>query len=54
RKQDPMDWLEEINWFTRINQYTDEYKLKVVSEYLQGTAGQWFNEVQERQSTINH
>ena len=38
--QDPMEWLEEFNRSARINQYTDEYKLQVVSGYLQGTAGQ--------------
>ncbi|RHZ69779.1 hypothetical protein Glove_278g46 [Diversispora epigaea] len=26
--QDPMKWLEEFNRSTRINQYTDEYKLQ--------------------------
>ena len=45
--QDPMEWLEEFNRSAKINQYTDEYKLQVVSGYLQGTAGQWFNEAQE-------
>ena len=48
--QDPMEWLEEFNRSARINQYTDEYKLQVVSGYLQGTAGQWFNEAQEGQN----
>jgi len=52
--QDPMEWLEEFNRSARINQYTDEYKLQVVSGYLQGTAGQWFNEAQEGQNPINH
>jgi len=52
--QDPMEWLEEFNRSARINQYTDEYKLQVVSGYLQDTAGQWFNEKQEGQNPINH
>jgi len=52
--QDPMEWLEEFNRSARINQYTDEYKLQVVSGYLQGTAGQWFNEAQEGQNPINY
>ncbi|RHZ80768.1 hypothetical protein Glove_132g180 [Diversispora epigaea] len=52
--QDPMKWLEEFNRLARINQYTDEYKLQVVSGYLQGTAGQWFNEAQEGQNPINY
>src|SRR3954470_22062548 len=52
--QDPMKWLEEFNRSARINQYTDEYKLQVVSRYLQGTAGQWFNEAQEGQNLINY
>ncbi|RHZ81679.1 hypothetical protein Glove_117g247 [Diversispora epigaea] len=38
--QDSMKWLEEFNRSARINQYIDEYKLQVVSGYLQGTAGQ--------------
>ena len=52
--QDPMEWLEEFNRSAKINQYTDEYKLQVVSGYLQGTAGQWFSEAQEGQNPINH
>jgi len=38
--QDPMEWLEEFNRSAKINQYTDEYKLRVVGGYLQGAAGQ--------------
>ena len=50
--QDPMEWLEEFNRSAKINQYTDEYKLQVVSGYLHGTAGQWFNDTQEGQNPI--
>jgi hypothetical protein len=49
-----MKWLEEFNRSAKINQYTDEYKLQIVSGYLQGTAEQWFNEAQEGQNPINH
>ena len=52
--QDPMEWLEEFNRSARINQYSSEYKLQVVSGYLQGAAGQWFSETQEGQNPITH
>lgn len=38
--QDPMEWLKEFNRVMRINQYTAEYKLRVVDGYLQGITGQ--------------
>jgi len=41
-----MEWLEKFNRSAGINQYTNEYKLHVVSRYLQGAAGQWFKEMQ--------
>ncbi|RHZ85013.1 hypothetical protein Glove_73g40 [Diversispora epigaea] len=50
--QDPMEWLEEFNRFANINQYNNEYKLRVVSGYLQGAARQWFNEIQEGRNPI--
>jgi hypothetical protein len=52
--RDPMEWLEEFNRSARINQYSNEYKLQVVSGYLQGAAGQWFSETQEGQNPITH
>ena len=50
--QDPMEWLEEFNRSAKINQYSSEYKLRVVSGYLQGAAAQWFNEIQEGRNPI--
>jgi hypothetical protein len=50
--QDPMEWLEEFNRSAGINQYTNEYKLRVVAGYLQGTAGHWFKETQAGRNPI--
>lgn len=50
--QDPVKWLEEFNRAAEINQYTDNYKLKVVGRYLHGAAGQWFREIQEGERPI--
>ncbi|CAG8777613.1 18196_t:CDS:2, partial [Dentiscutata erythropus] len=44
----------EFNRSAKINQYTDEYKLRVVSGYLQGAAGQWFSETQGERNPILH
>ena len=52
--QDPVEWLRDFEVAALANEITNDRKIQVVCEYLEGAAASWFDEQRNLQNDALH